>query len=296
MSKLYKALLVAMSLVLISCGSSKNNNQTSQTEAQNTEISEAGEVNDDLKNDPWIKDAKYDKNVSDDELQWLNKVTKLIAEKDSREILKILGGSAKDFVNDDPIKLDPAYGPLSLSGKIKKIIDIKKEIATDNGADAYLYNVFTEGENINLIMKIARNTANELVTLQLAIDGAEQNSSEVNSKYKDYVDYAYTILQNVSKGNIDYYETACKDMEATPDEIKKSYDEIKKIFDNAGEIKKDTYNVAVEEMSTIYGDSSLKGNAIQVYVRLFPEKVQAVDFNLYFDEEMNLLTLNYKAY
>lgn len=210
--------------------------------------------------------------------------------------IKNPGGSAKDFAKGDPINLDPAYAPLSLSGKIKKIIDIKKEIVTDSGTDAYLYNVLTEGENKNLIFRIARNAANELVTFQLVIEGAEQNSADVNSQYKDFVEYDYTILQNVSKGNFDYFETACKDMEATPDEIKNSYEETKKVFDNAGKFTSDNYSIGVEEMSTLYGDPSLKGNAIQVYVRILPEKAQAIDFNLYFDEEMNLLTLNYRPY
>lgn len=132
MSKLYKVVLLAMSLVLISYGNSENDNQTSQKETQKTEITETSEVKVDLKNDPWIKDAKYDKNVSDDELQWINKVTKLIAEKDSREILKILGASAKDFANGDPLSLDPAYGPLSLSGRIKKIVNNAGEITNDS--------------------------------------------------------------------------------------------------------------------------------------------------------------------
>lgn len=310
MSKLYKILLLAMSLVLISCGSSEDNNQTRQNERQKTEVtekaevksetaevkSETTEVKDDLKDDPWIKDASYDKNVTDDELEWINKVTKLIADKDSREILKILGGSAKEFVNGDALKLDPAYDPLSLSGKIKKIINIKKERGTDNGADAYLYSVLTEGEDKNLIFKIARNVADELVTFQLIIEGAEQDSADEDSEYMDFVEYAYTILENVSTGNFDYFETACKDMEATPEEIKNIYEEIKNVFDKAGEITDNSYNVGALEMSTLYGDPSLTGYAIQVYVRLFPENTQAIDFNLYFDEEMNLITLNYQVY
>lgn len=306
MKKSLIILLACSALLLVSCKNEQKDD--AKTEQANVSEDTKKETKDDFEtgtnkkdetkdiddaNENWLSDAEISDEISEDEKDWILNVSKIIDKKDKDAMNEIIGGGAKTFVDSNPNILDEALMPLNVSGKINRIISVDKTIGKDtDGSTAYLYNVLCEGEKDNVYMSIARNDSDELVAIRLNIADVVDNQDELKTKYKSTIEKAYEIIKLIKDDKYDEFIKEAENVNATEEEIKHIYDIAFEGFKTCGEILSDDYIVAENQMKDII-ETDKEGLLIQVYIRIKSKNYTTMDFTMFFDEDNNLLVINY---
>lgn len=246
--------------------------------------------------DEIIKDAKIASDISDDEIIWIVDKVKLFSNEDFEGIKKVLGGSAKDFAESNDDLLDRGVSPIRISGKIKKILSIDKTLQKDNdGTNVYFYTVLCEGENDNIYINVGRNDEDKLAGFQLNIASVIDNQEALQTKYKALTERAFDIIKLIKDGKYEEFMNETTHIMAEKEEIKKVYDMALEGFNTSGKLLRDKYRISEENLSDVI-ETTKEGLAIQVYIRLVAENYSAIDFQLFFDEDDNLLAISYNRY
>lgn len=247
-------------------------------------------------NDEIIKDAKIASDISDDEIDWIVNTVKIISDEDFDAIKKLLGGSAKKFAESNENLLDQGLAPIRISGKIKKILSIEKTLQKDNdGTDVNFYTVLCEGENDNIYVNVGRNDENKLASFQINIASVIDNQEALQKKYKALIDRTFDIIKLIKDGKYEEFMNETTHIMAEKEEIKKVYDMALEGFNTSGKLRGDKCRVAENHLSDVI-ETTKEGIAIQIYIRLVAENYSAIDFQLFFDEDGNLLAITYNRY
>lgn len=103
--------------------------------------------------------------VTDEEKEWMTRTLLTLFKGDPEEIKGILGGSAKEQIEQGgPSVLEAALSPFELAGEPQTLQGADKGSAQDGGNDVTLYTTYVIGSKENLVAQLARGADDRLVS------------------------------------------------------------------------------------------------------------------------------------
>lgn len=275
-----------------------NTNETktaSNTTNNDTATDEKSKSNNEI--DAFIKDTDFQSDISDEEKTWILNTIKMISSKDPEAIKNALSGLAKEALDKDPNAIDNTLKPLDNSGEIKKISKVEKSDSTESdGTKSYLYNIVCEAEKDNLHFTIIRDDTFKMLGLKLDLEQDLLKQKELNDKYSAFADKAFEIINLISNKKYDEYKALCTKADATEADVKNLYDVAVEGFDMSGGIVDNTYTLSEHNIKDLFENAKSDGLSIEVLAKLKAKNNFIIDFDMCFDEDMNLLSINYNRY